>query len=204
MLGSCWIGVYWFIIDLSGSDGMRFFQVQSDSFKTVTNYVHCSVLACVCILDLYQSYQNPQCLKINFPTSWTKVSYYSHVLLDSRIIFPIQIGRTELFSSSIKTATGSGTDSLHSSSEHRVNIELRHRAECDHSFFWTLGFPQCDGQQWPLIMWRDTLSQAHCQDIITLTYSDLTIITSPGAGRGAVTSLPWLHQTETELLELRR
>ena len=169
-LGYCWVDRC-LLIYHSGSDETRFFHVKSDSSKTVTNYGHCSVLACVCILDIYQIYQNPQCLKINFPTSWTKVSNYSHVLLDSRIIFPIQIGRTELFSSSIKTATGSGTDSLHSSSEHRVNIELRHSAECDHSFFWTLGFPQSDGQQWPVIMWRDTLSQAHCQDIITLTSS---------------------------------
>ena len=71
--------------------------------------------------------------------------------------------------------------------------------------------PQSDGQQWPVIMWWDTQSQAHCQDIITLTSShtrtwSLVSTSSPEAGRGAVTSLPWLlHQTEqTELLELRR
>mgnify|MGYP007048342500 CR=1 FL=1 len=36
MLGYCWVGVFQFTIDLSGSDGTRFFHVKSDSYKLCT------------------------------------------------------------------------------------------------------------------------------------------------------------------------
>ena len=62
MLGYCWVGVFQFTIDLSGSDGTRFFHVfRQLQIMYIVQFWH----VYVSILDLYQAKQSKSLVSKN-------------------------------------------------------------------------------------------------------------------------------------------